>query len=108
MEIAVDVSTFYRSNANPPARHSSCFFRGLWKGSPGMKVAITKKWLKWLVVLVLVLGLAAVFGWKHYASTGEEQVASGNGRIEATEIDIDAKLPARIREIKAEEGDFVN
>src|SRR5215471_2627304 len=67
---------------------------------------ITKKWLKW-VVLVLVLGLAAVFGWKHYASTGEEQVASGNGRIEATEIDIDAKLPARIKEIKVAEGDFV-
>jgi HlyD family secretion protein len=66
----------------------------------------TKKWLKW-VVLVLVLGLAAVFAWKHYAATGEEQVASGNGRIEATEIDIDAKLPARIRDIKVDEGDFV-
>src|SRR5215831_2975221 len=66
----------------------------------------TKKWLKW-VVLVLVLALAAIFAKRHRAANSEEQVASGNGRIEATEIDIDAKIPGRIRQIIVEEGDFV-
>lgn len=33
--------------------------------------------------------------------------ASGNGRIEATEIDLATKLGKRIREISVDEGDFV-
>ena len=33
--------------------------------------------------------------------------ASGNGRIEATEIDVATKLGGRIREISVDEGDFV-
>jgi HlyD family secretion protein len=33
--------------------------------------------------------------------------ASGNGRIEAVEIDIATKTPGRIRDILAREGDFV-
>lgn len=37
-----------------------------------------------------------------------EGFARANGRIEATEIDISPKIPARIREIRPREGDFVN
>jgi HlyD family secretion protein len=33
--------------------------------------------------------------------------ASGNGRIEATEIDVATKLPGRVKEIMVNEGDFV-
>jgi len=33
--------------------------------------------------------------------------ASGNGRIEATEVDITTKIPGRLTEILAREGDFV-
>jgi HlyD family secretion protein len=65
------------------------------------------RWVKW-IVLVLALGIAAIVGWRHVAANRTVVVASGNGRIEATEIDIDAKIPARIREIKVNEGDFVN
>src|SRR5690606_26046194 len=36
-----------------------------------------------------------------------EGFASGNGRIEAVEIDVATKTPGRIREILVEEGDFV-
>ena len=36
-----------------------------------------------------------------------EGIVSGNGRIEAVEIDISAKAPGRIREIVADEGDMV-
>lgn len=34
-------------------------------------------------------------------------IASGNGRIEAVEIDISTKTPSRIKEILVDEGDFV-
>ncbi|MCF8710108.1 HlyD family secretion protein [Rhizorhapis sp. SPR117] len=34
-------------------------------------------------------------------------IIGGNGRIEAIEIDVSAKTPGRIREIVADEGDFV-
>ncbi len=34
--------------------------------------------------------------------------ASSNGRIEATEIDVAAKIPGRIDKILVNEGDFVN
>ncbi|HLH30649.1 MAG TPA: biotin/lipoyl-binding protein, partial [Terriglobia bacterium] len=70
-------------------------------------MAKRRAWFKW-VALLLVLGVLTVVGWRHYAAGREEQVASGNGRIEATEIDIDAKIPGRIRQIKVAEGDFVN
>jgi HlyD family secretion protein len=36
-----------------------------------------------------------------------EGFASGNGRIEATEIDIATKTPGRVKEISVKEGDFV-
>jgi HlyD family secretion protein len=34
-------------------------------------------------------------------------IASGNGRIEATEIDVDAKIAGRIKQILVNEGDFI-
>jgi HlyD family secretion protein len=34
-------------------------------------------------------------------------LASGNGRIEAVEIDVATKTPGRIKEILVNEGDFV-
>ncbi|AMK23010.1 MULTISPECIES: HlyD family secretion protein [Sphingomonadaceae] len=36
-----------------------------------------------------------------------EGIVGGNGRIEAIEIDVSAKTPGRIRDIVADEGDFV-
>ena len=36
-----------------------------------------------------------------------ETIASGNGRIEATMVDIEAKLPGRLETITVEEGDMV-
>ena len=34
-------------------------------------------------------------------------IVAGNGRIEATQIDTAAKIAGRIKEIYADEGDFV-
>ena len=70
-------------------------------------VTKTKRWWKWVAIVVLVLGFAAIFAMRHQAASGDQQLASGNGRIEATEIDIDAKIPGRIKQIMVEEGDFV-
>lgn len=64
---------------------------------------------RWLVILsaVVVLG-GGYYAWKTFATPGlPAGIASGNGRIEATEIDISAKTPGRIKEILANEGDFV-
>ncbi|WP_367615596.1 HlyD family secretion protein [Pseudoroseomonas ludipueritiae] len=57
------------------------------------------------------MALAAVAGfyaWKQLGGSGlPEGIASGNGRIEATEIDISTKSAGRVREILVREGDFV-
>ncbi len=59
-------------------------------------------------IVVLGAGLAFAFAW--YGRDGDDVpagFASGNGRIEATEVDIAARLPGRIREILVKEADFV-
>lgn len=65
-----------------------------------------KKWLIRLVV-ALVIGFAAIGAWKRYGVRQEDGLVSGNGRIEATEIDISARTAGRIKEILVREGDFV-
>jgi len=52
--------------------------------------------------------LAAVIAWQVLRPRGlPEGIVSGNGRIEAVEIDVAAKAAGRIREILVDEGDFV-
>jgi HlyD family secretion protein len=65
-----------------------------------------RPWL-FAVLAVIVIG-AAYYGWQKL--TGSDLpvgIASGNGRIEAVEIDISTKTPGRIREILVDEGDLV-
>lgn len=60
--------------------------------------------ITWLLVFVVV----AAFAWQKYGGKNEAVfIASGNGRIEAVEIDIAAKSPGRIENILVSEGDFV-
>lgn len=57
------------------------------------------------LVVVVIVGLLA---WSELRTDGlGDGFASGNGRIEATEIDVATKLGGRIREISVDEGDFV-
>ena len=59
------------------------------------------------VVLAIVLGSGLLF-WRYYISPpGLEGFASGNGRIEATEIDVAAKRAGRLEEVLGKEGDRV-
>ena len=65
---------------------------------------------KWLVLsaLVLAAGIIVVAVWLRYEDgNGDDAFASGNGRIEAVEIDIAANNPGRIQDILVQEGDFV-
>ncbi|MEH2487554.1 HlyD family secretion protein [Bradyrhizobium sp. AZCC 2230] len=60
------------------------------------------------ILIVAVLAAAGYFAWE---TLGRDNlppgIASGNGRIEAVEIDIATKTPGRIQDILVREGDFV-
>ena len=67
-----------------------------------------KKKLLVAAAAAVVIALAW-WGWTKFADSGPgEGFVSGNGRIEATEIDIATKLPGRIEDILVREGDFVS
>lgn len=61
------------------------------------------------VALLAVIAVAAYLIWQHFRVKGlGEGFASGNGRIEAVELDVAAKAPGRISEIYVDEGDVVS
>lgn len=69
-----------------------------------------KRSLKWVVGILLVLAAAGAFGWQWWQeqqSALPDGIASGNGRIEADEVDISIMYPSRVIEISAAEGDIV-
>lgn len=71
-----------------------------------MMAGLKRSWL--VPVLLLVLAGGAFFAWQELKPFGfPEGIAGGNGRIEATEIDIASKIAGRIKEILVNEGDFV-
>ena len=59
-----------------------------------------------IATVIAVAGAVAVYAWKALRPKSDAFI-SGNGRIEATEIDISTKLPGRVEKIFVEEGDFV-
>lgn len=60
------------------------------------------------LLVVMVIGAGAWFFWSQQQSNElGEGFASGNGRIEATEIDVATKLAGRVIEINCNDGDFV-
>lgn len=57
---------------------------------------------------MLVLAGGGLYAWRQLEAPGlPPGIASGNGRIEAVEIDVAAKTAGRIAEILVDEGDFV-
>ena len=74
-----------------------------------MPKIISKKSLKWIVLLIAI-GAAAFLGyqyWKAKQSELPKGIASGNGRIEAKLVDAVAKDALRVKEIFVDEGDLV-
>lgn len=71
---------------------------------------MTEQWKKWLIRVagLLVLGVMGLVAWQKFGIHDRDKgIASGNGRIEATEIDVAAKIAGRIKDIRVREGDFV-
>lgn len=66
-----------------------------------------RKWLIWIVVLLLAGAVGASL-WRQFRATGRDNgLASGNGRIEAVEIDVATKAAGRVRDILVQEGELV-
>ncbi|MDR2239400.1 MAG: HlyD family efflux transporter periplasmic adaptor subunit [Zoogloeaceae bacterium] len=65
-----------------------------------------KKWIPLLAAIVLIA--AGIWVWKASQPAGPgEGFVSGNGRIEATEVDVATKQAGRVDELLVQEGDFV-
>jgi len=61
-----------------------------------------------LLILAVLLGGGGYYAWQRFGSGSlPEGFASGNGRIEAVEIDVSTKTAGRIKEILVDEGAFV-
>lgn len=71
-----------------------------------MKIKSQSATIALAVVAAIILG--GGYAWLRLRDTGPgEGFASGNGRIEATEIDVATKLPGRLERLFVDEGDFV-
>jgi HlyD family secretion protein len=71
-----------------------------------MKASLKKP--LWILAAVVVAAAAAWYAWTSTQPDGPgEGFVRGNGRIEATEIDIATRIPGRIDAIVVHEGEFV-
>ncbi|MGA2280037.1 MAG: HlyD family efflux transporter periplasmic adaptor subunit [Verrucomicrobiota bacterium] len=71
-----------------------------------MTPALKKKLVS--AAIVLIVAVAGFYAWTKLRPSGPgEGFVSGNGRIEATEIDVATKLAGRVQNIMVNEGDFV-
>jgi HlyD family secretion protein len=71
---------------------------------------MTPQQKRWLirVAVGLVVGLLALFAWQRFSrKDGETGLVSGNGRIEAVEIDVASRTAGRVKDIRVREGAFV-
>ena len=58
--------------------------------------------------ITVAAAVIALFAWQYLQESAlPEGFASGNGRLEATQVDITTKFPGRLAEVKVKEGDDV-
>lgn len=61
-----------------------------------------------LIAIIAAVGIIGYLGWTRFKPPGPgDGFISGNGRIEATEIDVATKLSGRLDQLLVREGDFV-
>lgn len=71
---------------------------------------MTQRQKKWAIIVIgiLVIGFLGATAWKKFFGVAQNKgLASGNGRIEAVEIDIATKTAGRLKDILVREGDLV-
>ncbi len=74
------------------------------------KKAITTQHKKWLTIAIGILILAGlgIAAWLFFGKEDKNKgLVSGNGRIEAVEIGVAAKIAGRVKDILVREGDLV-
>jgi HlyD family secretion protein len=76
---------------------------------PAVLPARTKprRWRRGALLLLVPVAIAAGYWWFHTSQGLPAGFASGNGRLESDEIDIDTKFAGRIAQLNADEGDLV-
>ncbi|GHG86300.1 HlyD family secretion protein [Pseudodonghicola xiamenensis] len=64
---------------------------------------------RWTLIIILVVGTVLAYSlWRRAEGTDlPVGIASGNGRLEAVDIDIAAKTGGRLKDVLPQEGDFV-
>lgn len=74
---------------------------------PARKPSLFKR--RWFAPVLILVLLGGGFGaWWYLRPPGlPAGIAAANGRIEGTEIDVDAKIPGKIKDILVDEGDPV-
>lgn len=68
------------------------------------------KYLRPGIAVIVALAAIAAIGWTLWGQTADslpDGFASGNGRLEADQIDIATKVPGRVAEIRVREGELV-
>ena len=62
----------------------------------------------WIIAISIGAAILLLLAWRTLSSdTLPEGFASGNGRIEATEVDIATRMPGRLLDVLVDNGDFV-
>ena len=76
---------------------------------PAPNGRIPRRWFRraLMPLALLIAGTAAGYWWVHSRPGLPPGIASGNGRLEADEIDIDTKFAGRILTLFTDEGDLV-
>jgi HlyD family secretion protein len=75
-----------------------------------MRKLMSKKARRWTIIGVVAVAVLAFFGVRYLKSRKyalPAGIASGNGRIEAKEVDVASKLPLKVKEVMVNEGDLV-
>jgi len=69
---------------------------------------LRRRWRRalWLLAVLVAL-VGAAYWWIYPRPSLPAGFASGNGRLEADEVDIDTKFAGRIAELRSDEGDMV-
>lgn len=71
-------------------------------------MAMNKEWIRRAAVILIVVLVALLAWWVLVPRGLGKEFASGNGRIEATEVDVSPKIAGRIEQIFVDEGDYVH
>jgi len=69
------------------------------------------RWRVWLLVLVCIIALGGAGGWywwQQHLNALPPGIAEANGRLEAEQVEISAKLAGRIAVVLVKEGDMVH